>query len=199
MVVGTRGRTAVWSFLLGSSVAENVRQQVPCPVLTIGPNVVSKDVDNWPQRILVPTGFAPQSLNAIAYASWLTKQMCSSMALLHVVTDATEAHDEERLRNERLERLWATIAVGQYQELRPEFLIEFGSVTEKVLEAASRWKADLIVLGVHSVEIAAPNAETTMEKAASIVRRASCPVLTTRLPHKNVYSAASTDESAASA
>jgi nucleotide-binding universal stress UspA family protein len=198
-VLGTRGRTGIWGFLLGSSVAESVRQQVACPVLTVGPNVVGEGPDNWPQRILVPTGFAPQSLNAITYASWLAKRMCSSIALLHVVTDPTGAHDEERLRSEHLERLRATVSAGQHGQLHPEFLIEFGSVSEKVLEAASRWKADLVVLGVHGVEKEAPNAETTMAKASEIVRRASCPVLTTRLLHENAYSAAKTDSGAASA
>lgn len=200
VVLGTRGRTGVWSFLLGSSVAESIRQQAPCPVLTVGPNVAGEGPDNWPQRILVPTGFAPQSLYAITYASWLAKQMCSSIALLHVVTDPTAAHDEERLRRERLERLGATVSAGQRGRLHPELLIEFGSVSEKVLETAIRWRADLVVLGVHGVEREAPDSEATMAKASEIVRRAFCPVLTTRLLHENANSAVKkTDSGTASA
>lgn len=199
VVLGTRGRTGVWSFLLGSSVAESIRQRVPCPVLTVGPNVAGGGSDNWPQRILVPTGFAPQSLYAITYASWLAKQMSSSMALLHVVTDPTGARDEERLRRERLERLRATVSAGQRGRLDPEFLIEFGSVSEKVLETAVRWRADLVVLGVHGVEREAPDSEATMAKASEIVRRAFCPVLTTGLLHENANSAVKTDGGAASA
>jgi len=199
VVLGTRGRTGVWRSLLGSSVAESVRQQAPCPVLTVGPNVVGEGPDTWPQRILVPTGFAPQSLYAITYASWLAKQTCSSLALLHVVTGSTGAHNKERLRSERLERLRATVSAGQHGQLHPECLIEFGSVSEKVLETAVRWRADLVVLGVHRVEREAPDSETTMAKASEIVRGAFCPVLTTRLLHENANCAVKNDSGAASA
>ena len=199
VMLGTRGRTGVWRSLLRSSVAESVRQQVPCPVLTVGPKVVGEGPDNWPQRILVPTGFAPQSLYAITYASWLAKQTSSSMALLHVITDPTGAHDEERLRSERLERLRATVSAGQPGQPRPEFLVEFGSVSEKVLETAERWRADLVVLGVHSVERNTPDSEATMAKASEIVRGAFCPVLTTRLLHENANCVVETNSGAATA
>jgi nucleotide-binding universal stress UspA family protein len=148
---------------------------------------------------LVPTGFAPQSLRAITYASWLAKQMGASMALLHVVTDSTGTHDEARLRSERLERLRATVSAGQPGRLHPEFLIEFGSVSEKVLETAVRWRADLVVLGVHGVEREAPDSETTMAKASEIVRSAFCPLLTTRLLHENANCVVEADSGAASA
>ncbi len=184
VVLGTRARTGIWNILLGSSVAESILRNACCPVLTVGPNVLDKATETGPQRILVPTGFAPQSLYAVAYSSWLAERLKASMALLHVVTDRPPAHEEERVRSERLERMRATVSVEQHGRLQPEFLVEFGSVTEKILDTAARWKADLIVLGVHNVD-EAPISDTTWAKASEILRSASCPVLTVRLPHED--------------
>lgn len=197
VVLGTRGRTGIWKFLLGSSVSESVRQQVHCPVLTVGPNVGGEDPDSWPQRILIPTGFAPQSRFAIKYGSWLAERLRPSLALLHVVTDQVEERNRERLRNERLERLRAAVA-AKPEEVQPEFLIEFGTISEKVLETSIRWKADLVVLGVHGGD-EAPDSETTMTKATEIVRLATCPVLTTRLSQERACRVVSSDSGVASA
>jgi nucleotide-binding universal stress UspA family protein len=182
VVLGTRGRTGLWKFLMGSS-AESIMQHVSCPVLTVGPNFLGEISENGPRRILVPTGFAPQSVFAAAYASWLAERLQSSLALLHVVADVPPGQDAERLKSERLERLREMAFIEQHNRVQPELMVEFGPVTERVLDIAARWKADLIVLGVHSISSKdSLQAEATWAKASEIVHSASCPVLTVRLP-----------------
>ena len=109
VVVGTRGRTGVWKLIMGS-VAERIFRQAPCPVLIVGPSSSQNPEDGAP-RILVPTGFAHQSLYAVRYAVWLAEQLRSSLAVLHVVTDAERLapEEKERIGNERLKRLRALI------------------------------------------------------------------------------------------
>jgi nucleotide-binding universal stress UspA family protein len=183
VVGGSRGRTGVRKLLLGS-VAERIFQQADCPVLTAGPGILGQDPETDPERILVPTGFAPQSLYAVRYALWLAQELRSSIALLHVVTDLASREDQERIRSERIARLRALIPPDKPLPSHPECIVEFGAVPEKVLETAANWGPNLIVLGLHRLE-EAPRTETTWAKAYKIVCEARCPVLTIRAPEQH--------------
>jgi nucleotide-binding universal stress UspA family protein len=182
VVVGTRGRTGVRKLILGS-VAEDIFRQSPCPVLTIGPNTADQDPQIGPERILTSTGFAPHSLLAVRYAVVLAQELHSSLALLHVVTDPTEvnAEERERLRKEREASLRSLVPGDVRLASPPCFFIEFGSATERILATASEWSANLIVLGLRHVEESS-RGESTWARAYEIVRQASCPVMTIRVP-----------------
>ncbi len=177
LVVGTRGRTGVWKLLLGS-VAESIFRQAPCPVLTVGPSFSGADAEAGLQRILVPTGFAPQSLQAVSYGLRLARDLHSSIALLHVVASGAVSREQEQIRSEKMARLRALIPAGE--NVPTEYFVEFGAVTEKILEIAAGWKANLIALGLHHREVTASTG-TAWAKAYEIVCKASCPVLTVRL------------------
>jgi len=182
VVVGTRGRTGVLKFILGS-VAQSIFRQAPCPVLTVGPSIADQDPEMGPERILTATGFAPHSLLAVRYALRLAQDLHSCLALLHVVTDPSQVSGEAKdgTREERLARLRTLISSDVRLPSEPVLFVEFGSAAEKILETAARWKANLIVLGLRHVEEAS-RGETTWAKAYEIVSKASCPVLTVRGP-----------------
>jgi len=181
IVVGTHGRTGVRKLILGS-VAEGIFRQSPCPVLTIGPNT-DQDPQIGPERILTPTGFAPHSLLAVRYAVLLARELHSSLALLHVVTDPEDpnAEERERLRKEREARLRDLVPSDAHLAAPACFFVRFGSATEKILATASEWNANLIVLGLRHVEESS-RAESTWARAYEIVRQAGCPVMTIRMP-----------------
>lgn len=179
VVTGTHGRTGFRKFVLGS-VAERIFRRCSCPVLTVGPNISGQDPQFGLERILAPTGFAPQSLQAVQYAVLLAEDLHSSLALLHVVTGADETDTEER-RKERETRLRALIPDDVNLVSSPHLFVEFGSACEKILSTASNWNANLIVLGLRHVEKDF-RSESTWGKAYEIVRRANCPVMTIRLP-----------------
>jgi nucleotide-binding universal stress UspA family protein len=180
VVVGTRGRTGVLKFILGS-VAQSVFRQAPCPVLTVGPSIAGQDPEIGPECILAATGFAPHSLVAVRYAVSLAQDLHSSLALLHVVTDAGQISSEakDRMRAERLAHLRMLIPSDVHLPSEPVFFVEFGSAAGKILQTATDWKANLIVLGLRHVEEVS-RSETTWAKAYEIVCQASCPVLTVR-------------------
>ena len=180
IVVGTRGRTGIWKLLLGS-VAERIFRQSPCPVLTVGPSISGQGPQAGLQRILAPTGFAPQSLYAVRYARWLAQELQLSLALLHVVTDLPGTQDKEQTRSERLAQLRVSVPQDKHPPSPAEFVVEFGEVAEKILEAAARWTASLIVLGLHQIKETS-RTEATWAKAYEIVCSAGCPVLTVRAP-----------------
>ncbi|HYN14388.1 MAG TPA: universal stress protein [Terriglobales bacterium] len=180
VVVGTRGRTGVWKLIMGS-VAEKIFRQAPCPVLIVGPSS-SQDPEAGPQRVLVPTGFAHQSLYAVRYAVWLAEQLGSSLAVLHVVTDAGQLppQERERIGTERLKRLRALIPEDARLPGAPEFFVEFGPATDQILATSAAWSPNLMVLGLRPVKEAGGG--TTQAKAYEIVCKAPCPVLTVREP-----------------
>jgi len=182
VVIGTRGRTGVRKLILGS-VAENIFRQAPCPVLTVGPGISGQDPEVGPERILATTGFAAHSLFAVRYAIGLAQDLHSCLALLHVVTDGREVSGGAKAskKDECLAKLRTLIPADIQLASEPLFFVEFGSAPEKILENATDWKANLIVLGLRHVQEGS-RGETTWAKAYEIVCEATCPVLTVRSP-----------------
>src|SRR5215469_10067376 len=180
VIVGTRGRTGVLKLLLGS-VAENIFRRAPCPVLTVGPNISGQNPDVGPERILAATGFATHSVLGVRYAIGLAQNLRASIALLHVVTEGSELSGDakSRLAKERIEKLRALIPPKVSLIPDPLLRVEFGSAPEKILQTAAAWNANLIVLGLRTVEEASTG-KATWIRAYEIVSKANCPVLTVR-------------------
>jgi nucleotide-binding universal stress UspA family protein len=182
LVLGTHGRVGIRKMILGS-VAEQAFRHCRCPVLTVGPNASAKEPLPGPERILATTGFAPHSLLAVRYAARFAETLHSSLALLNVVTDAVPATEQASIREERLVRLRASLPESVHLGSAPQLFVEFGVAIEKILAVASKWKANLIVLGLRHVEESS-RGEATWARAYEIVRQARCPVLTIRLSAK---------------
>jgi nucleotide-binding universal stress UspA family protein len=180
VVVGTRGRTGVSKFILGS-VAEKIFRRAPCPVLTVGPNIEGQDPEVAPERILAPTAFAAHSVHAVHYAIGLAQELHSKIALLNVVTEIPDGASRDRLRDERLARIRSLVPSQVRLPSEPEYFVEFGAAPEKILQTAASWNANLIVLGLHRADESS-TPETTWAKAYEIVCKSTCPVLRVRGP-----------------
>ena len=96
---GTRGRTGLEKFVLGSK-AEEILRQATCPVLTVGPKVSGRakfpaieregkdltPVDISLRQILYATDFfSPESLGAARFATSLAQEFQAKLTLLHVI------------------------------------------------------------------------------------------------------------------
>jgi nucleotide-binding universal stress UspA family protein len=183
IVMGTRGRSGVGKFLLGSS-AEEVFRQAPCPVLTVGPHSPAKGPQGGEfTRIVFATDFSPESVAALPYAVSLAQECQAYLTLLHVVA---EPKGGELVHAPELTRSFTQLLhnlVPSEAELWcvPEYVIERGEVAETILNVAAQSKADLIVLGVRQPS-GFPGAATHLPIAIAhkVVSHASCPVLTVR-------------------
>lgn len=183
IVLGTRGRSGVKKFFLGST-AERIFREVPCPVLTVGPS--SHGVPSRPgefSEIIYATDFNSESVVAASYALSLAQEFRAHLTLLHVIEDAKPG---ELVRPEDLVTSFTRLLrnfVSPEAELwcEPRFVVETGSAAEKILEVAEKRKADLIVLGVHRPS-GFPGAATHLPLATAhkVVAHATCPVLTVR-------------------
>jgi nucleotide-binding universal stress UspA family protein len=183
IVIGTRGRTGIRQFVLGSS-AEEIFRRVSCPVLTVGPNALAPELQAGEiSRILFATDFSPESNAAAPYAVSLAEECQAHVTLLHVIE---EPKIGELVRADELMKSSAQLLrniMPPEAELWcvPEYVVEQGVAADKILEVAERCRAELIVLGVRRPS-GFPGAATHLPIAIAhkVVSRAACPVLTVR-------------------
>jgi nucleotide-binding universal stress UspA family protein len=184
VVIGTHGRTGLGKLLLGS-VAEEIFRTLSCPVLTVGPHSgASRTVVGQFREILYATDLSPESLEgASAYALSLAQEFQSRLILLHVIPeqkagDFVSAADVRASSENLLRKLVPPEAEAW---CKPEYFVERGDPTEKILEFARLRETDLIVLGARP-EKGVPGAATHLPIATAhkVVSHATCPVLTVR-------------------
>ena len=183
IVMGTRGRTGIGKFLLGS-VAERVFRGAPCPVMTVGPHAISIGKPyEWFSRILFATDFSHESKAALKYAISLAEECQAHLTLLHVV-------EEEKAGEVVLPADLTAVAEQQMRTLVPqeakdwcvaEYKVAVGPVAETILQIGARQHADLIVMGIHQPS-AFPGADEHLpiRTAHKVVSQAECPALTVR-------------------
>lgn len=182
IVIGTRGRTGIKKFLLGSE-AEKILRQAPCPVMTVGPELAK----HLPQggavsNILYATDLSPESAVAAPYAISLAQEYQAHLTLLHIIapqrTGDLVAPHELVASSERLMRNMLPAEAELWCE--PRYLVEEGDPAAKILSTAERMRADLIVLGVRRTSSLGAATHLPGATAHKVVSQATCPVLTVR-------------------
>jgi nucleotide-binding universal stress UspA family protein len=138
------------------------------------------------QTILAPLDFSDVSSRVVEYAAEMAKGFGGRVVLLHVaepepdfvgfdagpqVVRAATAHDI-RAEHRQLEAFKHQLAESGLEVMALQIQ---GSLTEKVLEAATQQNADLIVMGSHGH--GALYHFLVGSVTAGVVKRAKCPVL----------------------
>lgn len=178
VVIGTRGRDGLGKLLLGS-VAEEIYRTVCCPVLTVGPH--SHEPTGELHQVLYATDLNPASQGAAAYAISLAEEFQSRLILLHVCPERNpeDLVSPVNVNAALYELLYELIPVDAAVRCKPEYLLECGDPSQKILELAQFREADLIVLGARPKKgIAAVHLPGAT--AHKVVSQAECPVLTVR-------------------
>lgn len=194
VIAGTHGRTGLGRLIMGS-VAEEILRQAPCPVLTVGPNVVGASVRNSGRfereakpapaeirDVLYATDFRQESSEAAVLAASLAAAFGATFGLLHVVEDYGDHLSEDPGPVEAsLKRLRAMLPADIDLEREPEFLAQFGVAADSILQTAAERETDLIVLGARPAN---GHLKAATHLGAAIAHRiivgANCPVLTVR-------------------
>lgn len=181
IVLGTRGRSGLAKFLLGST-AEEIFRKAPCPVLTVGPFSPGEPERNGKfSEIVYATDFNCQSAGAASYALSIAEEFQAHLTLLHVIADdkAGELVRSAELVDSAERRLRDLIPPEAEMWCEPQFVVKLGSAAEKILEVAKERNANLIVLGVRRPS-GFPGAATHLPIATAhkVVSHAACPVLT---------------------
>ena len=194
IVLGTHGRTGLSRLVMGS-VAEEIFRQARCPVLTVGPHTIRHPLAQRVHRlgerheliesnihaVLYPTDFSQESLAAAPFAISMAQEHGAKLVLLHTVDGGGNdyAKDPARVLAHLVAELKRLVPEGTDLWCEPEFLVDFGDPSKRILEIATDIKTDLIVMGVRSardhVTTVTHMAETTAHK---VLVEATCPVLT---------------------
>ena len=134
-------------------------------------------------KILCPVDFNSNSLNALRLAGELSRERDATLHVLHVVDVAIPAKVEVTAPFDKMEaavtsklRRLARQKIGP--TVRHEFHVETGDPSVRVLNAAKRMAADLIVMATHGRK--GFRHLILGSVAERIVREAPCPVLTVR-------------------
>lgn len=142
------------------------------------------------RRILLPTDFSESARHAQRYAVSFAKEHSASLTLLHVVeaipvgyasdlfpVPMAQVYQEiEGYAKEELAKLAAEV---RSRGVEPREMVVQGKPVTEIVRVAREEEIDLIVLGAHGKGL--------LDKALfgstteRVVRRAPCPVLTTRL------------------
>ncbi len=177
IIVGTHGRKGLSKALLGS-VAESIFRHSEIPVLTVGPQARHLH-PSGPRRLLVPVDFTAASQHSARYACALAREHHADLVLIHAIEDAKGGAmaDLECLKHtveQSLEELvQCEVKPGQVQ-----FIARLGRAVPTVLDAASEFEADMMVVGVHTYPGLLDHLRS--QTAYDLVRQAPCPVLTVR-------------------
>jgi nucleotide-binding universal stress UspA family protein len=171
IVVGTHGRTGAQKFVLGS-VAEEIFRRSSVPVLTIGPSVHSGKHNGASFHcVLFPTDFSPESLAAARHAFSLAQESQARVVLMNVMRKP-EGRDKKGMRlfevsvAEAIQRLYDVAQQFPKLQPSPEVFVDYGEPADRIVEAAKRCGADLIVVGVRDATCRL-GAATQLERATA--------------------------------
>jgi nucleotide-binding universal stress UspA family protein len=178
-ILGTHGRTGLKHLLMGS-VAEDLFRNLPCPVLTVGPNVAKRSMkDAEIKHILFPTDLSDESQAVFPYLTSLASEYKASLTVLHVLPVETATNPDARSLAGPLRKELQNIFSPHIDTRGPaEFIIDFGDTVERILAHAETGRADLIGLGVRKAGEITTHFRNTV--AYRVVLQAHCPVLTSR-------------------
>ncbi|HUJ94518.1 MAG TPA: universal stress protein [Terriglobales bacterium] len=182
VVLGTHGRGGIKKLVLGS-VAEEIVDSAPCPVLTVGPHVPPKSVPELKLRkILCATDLLHGSTRALAFALWLAEQEHARVILLHVLKMPADIRGENSQSQKEMARqhLMHLLAPETAASLEAEFIVEIGSLGEHILKVAEGQNADLIVMRPHRTSYARVSRHLPWIVPHQVLCHARCPVLTVR-------------------
>jgi nucleotide-binding universal stress UspA family protein len=178
-ILGTHGRTGLKHLLMGS-VAEDLFRHLPCPVLTVGPNVSKASMQATDiKHILFPTDLSEESQAVFPYLASLASQYKASLTLLHVLPLETATNPDIRSLAEPLRKEMQNIFSSHVDTHCPaEYIIDSGEAAGRILAHAETGRADLIGLGVRKAGEITTHFRNTV--AYRVVLQAHCPVMTSR-------------------
>lgn len=174
VVAGTHGRTGVNRLLLGSS-AEEICRSASCPVLTVGPWLVTPNKIQF-RRILVPTDLSAESMRVLPYVLGIAQQYQSAITVLNVIPLNRGASDTKVAAKAKALAMEAALQ-HKLAHYKHEFLVDFGDTAETILRVSREKKAELIALGIRKT-FGGPHLRSSI--AYRVMGGANCPVLTCR-------------------
>lgn len=141
------------------------------------------------KTILFPTDFSDNSMHAALYAGMLARRFDAKLIILHVFTNIISLSLEPQTMNDtsilemqlqknalqNLEIFSEKVFLStELPEVQIEHLLEYGFVTECIVEVSKRFKVDMIVMGTKGVSNVFD--KWMGSNAENVIKSAECPV-----------------------
>ena len=183
VVVGSRGRGSVGSFLLGS-VSVDVSAHAPCPVVVVRPQTDRARFGPYLGHIVVGVDGSEASMGALDFAFELASTECKPLAIVHSWGAAGVYKDlmsyEVRLETAEEHELQVAESIAGYGEKYPDVVVTQHQEEEdpaRTLVTASE-DADTVVVGSRGRRDAASVVFGSVSRF--VVEHAHCPVIVVR-------------------
>ena len=151
LVLATHGRSGISQWWAGSVTAE-VFRKAHWPVLVLPPGLSNAEGSGTQfQRVLYATDLSDVSARAFHYAAGMAEDHGAHMVALYVDSDGTAYSFERLIALQRLEDWLHRQSVVHGSMQWPECIVRFGKPAEEIRQAASEYKAELIVLGARGL------------------------------------------------
>jgi nucleotide-binding universal stress UspA family protein len=153
-VMATHGRGGVGRWALGS-VADQVMQGAPSPVLLVRAEQAQPLASGYPRHVLVPLDGSELAEHALPMAMLLADRAGAEVILTHIVTPLDDLLGDagENLLALASERARAYLHEVSQRLVQPGVTlhtdVHVGSAVEGILTAAEARRADLIVMSTH--------------------------------------------------
>jgi len=131
-------------------------------------------------------------LRALPYAISAANHFGTKLVLLHIMSEIPMPTDlllpsasdvmrmQEKGRANSLRRLTELASQNAKLIVAPEFVVEFGTPAEKILQVANTLKSDAIILGLHRKTRISAASHMPWATAYEVACGAGCSVLTVR-------------------
>ena len=177
LIIGTSSRHGLSKLMLGSC-AEGVIHHAKCPVITLGPKVKKQARAGFKLRkVVFATDLNHHAVEKAGLALAFAKESLAKVYLCNVLdTAGTDLSDSIYRQLDAEAELRKLVPDPTFEWCRPEFIVEFGNVAERIVELAKRTEADLIVLGAR--QSASYFTRVAKGVVEHVLAEATCPVMT---------------------
>jgi nucleotide-binding universal stress UspA family protein len=194
VIMGTHGRGRIGQLVLGS-VAKSLLRSLEIPIFAVGPQVRAPEVFATPRRILHPVSLQGFYRENVAVARRLAEFYKAELILMHSIEpDAGDAKSGTHDVSWAKRQLDASIEDPSTMMVNLRTHVSYGEVVGEILESASNFEADWIVLGWNEKR---RNPAFTESAAYRVMASAPVPVFT--LPHHLPHPAAHIEQKSESA
>lgn len=186
VIMGTHGRGRVGQLVLGS-VAKSLLRSLEIPIFAVGPHVRAPESFTTPRRILHPVSLRGFYRENVAIVRRLAEFYRAELILMHSIEP-----DSNEVKGQAHDLTWAKRQLDSSVEDPSTMIVDlrthvsYGEVVSEILDSASHFDADWIVLGWNEKRRNPGFAESA---AYRVMSAASVPVLTLphHLPHPSAH------------
>jgi len=179
VVTATHGRSGLKKFVLGS-VAEEIFRTVPCPAMTIGPDVTTRDLLRGEVLEVLCAIDSSGSPHALAYAAALASDYGARLSVVHAIPDVEQPtlyYRDQALSAARAE-LKRLVSTWKFPGTPEQLIVRFGNVSDNILDLAADLMASAIVMGAQQSGAPRMAGHLPFTFAHEVIRNAGCPVIT---------------------